>query len=307
MRILVTGGAGFIGSHLVDELLRKGYEVFIVDNLSTGKKENINSKANFYKSDIRKPNLGKIFAEVKPDYVFHFAAQIDVRKSVSNPLFDAENNISGTINLLERCKEFKVKKVIFASSGGVIYGEKRDLPAIEDMVPNPFSPYGISKLCCEYYMKYYSLWHGMNCTSLRFSNVYGPRQNPYGEAGVVAIFIRNILNGEKPSIFGDGEQIRDYLLVNDAVSASISCIEKGDNEIFNIGTGVPTSVNRLFKILKSNLNFEGEPEYKPKRPGELYKNYLNCEKAKKEIDFKPQVSLEYGIRYTIEWFKKEKW
>ena len=225
-KVLVTGGAGFIGSHVVDALIKQGHEVVVVDNLSAGKKDNINPQARLYQMDICDPELGKLFAQEKIDFVSHHAAQIDVRKSVESPQFDAQVNISGLLNLLENCRQYQVKGVVFASSGGAIHGEPKNLPVSETTSKGPFSPYGISKLSSEYYLYYYHRVHGLPYITLRYSNVYGPRQDTGGEAGVIAIFIGKLLSGKTASIFGDGEQIRDYVYVEDVAAASLRAFRK---------------------------------------------------------------------------------
>ncbi|MEM4398120.1 MAG: NAD-dependent epimerase/dehydratase family protein [Candidatus Woesearchaeota archaeon] len=304
MKIIVTGGCGFIGSNLVDELINQKHNVVVIDNLSTGKKENLNKKAVFYKVDIReKEKIEKIFKKEKPEIVFHHAAQIDVRKSVSNPEFDASINILGLINLLKASVDFKVKKFINISSGGVIYGENAKLPIKETESKNPVSPYGISKYTGELYVEFFNRIYGLRYTTLRYSNVYGPRQDPLGEAGVISIFSNLMLNNKRPTIFGDGKQTRDYVFVKDVVSANILAIEKGDNEAFNIGTMKETSVNDLFRLMKKILKFNQEPIYAEPRAGELLKNCLDNTKAKKILGWKPEYDLEKGLIETINWLK----
>jgi UDP-glucose 4-epimerase len=294
--ILVTGGAGFIGSHLVDVLIERGHQVIIVDNLSTGKKENINKKAKFYKIDICSPKIGEIFKKEKPEIVFHLAAQINVRKSIENPLKDAKTNILGSLNVLENCKKYKIKKIIFASSAGV-YGEAKILPTSEDYPVNPDSPYRIAKLTVENYLKFYKKNFGLKFISLRFSNVYGPRQDSKGEAGVVAIFIEKLLRGEKPTIFGNGNQTRDFIFVEDAVSACLKAMEyKGEKEIFNIGTGIETSINELYEIISKLLRTKIKPKYAPEKPGDLKRSCLDISLAKRELKWRPKFDLEKGLR-----------
>ncbi|MBD3202987.1 NAD-dependent epimerase/dehydratase family protein [Candidatus Woesearchaeota archaeon] len=303
MKILVTGGAGFIGSNLVDELIKKNYEVVVVDNLSSGKKNNLNPKAKFYKIDIRDKKISKIFDKHKFDLVNNHAAQISVTKSVRNPIEDAQINIIGLINLLENAKRTGVKKFINVSSGGVVYGEKGNMPFSEKDPFNPKSPYGVSKTAGEYYLNFYNEIHNINFTSLRYSNVYGPRQDPHGEAGVIAIFSRLMLNGKQPKIFGSGEQMRDYVFVEDVVDANIKSIKKGDNEAFNIATQKPTSVNELFSIMKELTGYNGEPKYASERPGEVFKNFLDISKAEKKLGWEPKYDLKSGLKKTINWFK----
>ncbi|MCK5533691.1 NAD-dependent epimerase/dehydratase family protein [bacterium] len=304
MKVLVTGGAGFIGSHLVDAYLARGDEVVIVDDLSSGKKENINKQAKFYKMDIQDTSLADIFQREKIELVNHHAAQLDVRKSVADPIFDARVNILGILNILENCRQFEVDKVIFSSSGGVIYGECENESAGESFPAGPLSPYGVSKLASEYYLYYYGKTFALNYTVLRYGNVYGPRQDPYGEAGVVAIFSEKMLENEELNIFGDGKQMRDYVYVGDIVKANMACMEKGNNEIFNIGTGQAISVNYLFKEMKEILNYEKDAVYKPARTGELFKSFLNITKAENLLHWKPQVNFSDGLKKTTAWFRK---
>jgi UDP-glucose 4-epimerase len=303
MKILVTGGAGFIGSNVVDAYIEKRYEVVVVDDLSSGKKENLNKKAKFYKLDICDGALEEVFKEERIDIVNHHAAQVDVRKSIADPVFDARINIEGSLNILENCRKYKIQKIIFASSGGVIYGECGSLPPNEDSPVSPLSPYGVSKYAVECYLFTYQKIYGLKYTALRYGNVYGPRQDPYGEAGVVAIFSGKMLNNEETNIFGDGEQLRDYVYVGDVVKANILCLESGDNEIFNIGTGTSTSVNRLFSEMKELTGYSKEAMYKPPRAGELIRSSLDVEKAAKKLGWKAEVSLKQGLKKTIDFFR----
>jgi UDP-glucose 4-epimerase len=305
-KILVTGGAGFIGSHLVDALIERGHRVVVIDNLSTGKKENINKRAKFYKIDIYSPKIGEIFKKEKPEIIFHLAAQINVRRSIENPLKDAKINILGSLNILENCKKFKTQKIIFASSAGV-YGEARTLPTPEDYLVNPDSPYRIAKRTIENYLKFYKENFGLKFISLRFSNVYGPRQDPKGEAGAVAIFINKLLKGERPTIFGDGKQTRDFIFVEDVVSACLKAIEyKGEKEIFNIGTGIETSINELYKIISKLLRTKIKPKYDPEKPGDLKRSCLEISLAKRELKWKPKYNLEKGLEKTMKFLKLDK-
>jgi UDP-glucose 4-epimerase len=303
MKIAVTGGAGFIGSHVVDRYIEAGHEVIVIDNLSTGKKENINPRARFYHSDIRDEGIEAIFRKERPEIVNHHAAQMDVRKSTEDPLFDAEVNILGTINLLENAVRFGVKRFIFASSGGAIYGEQTEFPAGEDHLNLPLSPYGVSKLAGEKYLHYYSETFGLKYISLRYSNVYGPKQNPDGEAGVVAIFIGRLLKGKEPVVNGDGEQTRDYVYVDDVVEANIRATLGEAEGLFNIGTGIETSVNillnRLIDIAKVNIRgINGPP-----RKGEQRRSVLGCEKAVRILGWEPKTTLEEGLHRTVLYFR----
>jgi len=303
MKILVTGGAGFIGSNIADELINIGHDVAVIDNLSSGKKENLNIKARLYYVDIRDKKIEDVFYKEKFEIVIHHAAQIDVRKSVADPRFDAEVNILGLLNLLENSVKYGVKKFINVSSGGVIYGDDAKLPIKEEERKNPISPYGIAKLTAEYYVNFYHLVHGLKFTTLRYSNVYGKRQDPLGEAGVVAIFSNLMLQSKQPTIFGNGKQTRDYVYVKDVVEANILAMTKGDNEAFNIGTGKETDVNKVFELLKIYTSYTGKPIYVPARPGELLRNSLNTDKAKRLLGWQPKFNIELGLKETIEWLK----
>ncbi len=305
MKVLVSGGAGFIGSNIVDGLIKKGFDVFIVDNLSTGKEKNLNSKAKFFNVDIQdKVKLNKIFEEVKPQYVFHLAAQIDVRKSVSDPHFDASINVLGSINVFELSVKHKVKRVIFSSTGGALYGEPKKLPANEDTEIAPLAPYGVSKYCSEQYLNYFKRLYGTERVILRYANVYGPRQDPLGEAGVVAIFTGKILNNEKPTIFGNGKQTRDYIYVKDVVNANLLAMD-GKEGVYNIGTGVETSVNELIDAFSDLAEKKIEPVYAPPRTGEVNRISLDFSRAKEKLGFIPKYSLKNGIEETIGWFKNK--
>ncbi|MHA2039528.1 MAG: SDR family oxidoreductase [Promethearchaeota archaeon] len=304
MKVLVTGGAGFIGSNIVDRLIDEGYEVVVIDNLSSGKKRNIRKEAKFYTVDIQDPGLEYVFQKERPDYVSHHAAQIDVRRSVADPIFDAKINILGTINILQNCVDYKVNKVLFASSGGAIYGEQEIFPAPEAHPLRPISPYGITKLTAEHYLNYYNAIYGLNYTVLRYANVYGPRQDPFGEAGVVAVFIQKMLNGEQPVINGDGEQTRDFIYVGDVAQANILAITKNSKEkTFNIGTGVETSVNMIVNHLKDIIDSSIEEKYGPPKQGEQRRSVLEYTKASEILNWNPQTSLMEGLRKTCNYFK----
>jgi UDP-glucose 4-epimerase len=304
MKILVTGGAGFIGSSVVDAYLAAGYEVAVVDNLSTGKKENLNPKAKFYSMDIRDSRLAEVVAEFSPDVINHHAAQIDVRKSVSDPIYNAQVNDIGSLNLIEAAVECGVKKIIFASTGGAIYGEvKEGAGADEDHPQEPISPYAITKRTVEMYLHSYRVNRGLTFTALRYGNVYGPRQDPLGEAGVIAIFCGKMLKGEQPTIYGDGKQLRDYVFVGDVAEANLLALNKGDNQIYNVGTGKGTSVNELFEELKELMRFDKTAAYAPPRPGELFRSVLNCYKIKKELGWQAKNDIRSGLKKTLAWYK----
>jgi len=303
MKILVTGGAGFIGSNIVDAYVEKGCKVVVVDDLSSGKEENLNRKAKFYRLDICDKALEEIFKREEIDVVNHHAAQVDVRKSMVDPAFDVRVNVEGSLNILENCRKYNIRKIIFASSGGVIYGECGSLPPNEESPISPISPYGVNKYAVERYLYAYAKIYNLKYTVLRYGNVYGPRQDPYGEAGVVAIFSGKMLNNQEVNIFGDGEQVRDYVYVGDVVKANILCLENGDDEIFDIGTGKSASVNQLFSEMKQLTGYSKEPVYKPQRPGELIRSSLDVGKAKKKLGWKAETSLREGLKKTIDFFR----
>ncbi len=312
--VLVTGGAGFIGSHLVDAFLSEGHRVVVVDDLSSGRRENLNPKARFFQLDLCDPTLKEIFAQEKIDWINHHAAQIDVRQSVANPQEDARINLLGLLHLLENALRHSVKGVIFASSGGVVYGEPAFLPVREDFPKGPLSPYGVSKLSAEYYLYYYYRVHGLPYIALRYGNVYGPRQDPHGEAGVAAIFTSLMLRGETPTIFGDGHQIRDFVYVEDVARANLLALERLqeisppaslDEHAYNVGSGASTSINELFDRLKALTGFRGEPIYGPERPGELKRIYLDVSKAAHELGWQPTTTLQEGLQRTVAYFQEE--
>jgi UDP-glucose 4-epimerase len=302
VRILVSGGAGFIGSNVADRFVALGHEVAVFDNLSSGFREFVHPKAKLYEGDLADAAaVDAAIADFRPDLVDHHAAQIDVRKSVTDPVFDARVNILGSIGLLQACVAHGVKKVVYASTGGALYGEGRVLPAPEDHPVNPEAPYGASKHTVEHYLYIWKLLHGLDYTVLRYPNVYGPRQNPHGEAGVNAIFIGLMLEGKEPRIFGDGTAVRDYLYVGDVVEANVLALAKGGGEMVNIGTGVGTSVNDIVRELKAITGFKGEPIHLPARPGEVQRIYLDATRAKQVLGWAPTVSFSEGLRRTVEW------
>ena len=308
MKILITGGAGFIGSHLQDRLIKEGHRVVIVDNLSTGKKENLNPRAKFYKADICGSKISQIFKKEKPEIVFHFAAQINVRKSVEDPIEDAKINILGSLNIIQSfCHLSSVishkSKIIFASTGGAIYGDADIVPTPESYPEYPLSPYGIEKLIVDKYLNYYHKVFGLPYVSLRLANVYGPRQNSKGEAGVVAIFIDKMLEGGRPIINGSGTQTRDFVYVNDVVEANILGLKKNKVGIFNIGTARETDVNTIFEKLKKLTGSSCKEIHAPEKPGEQKRSCLDFSKAKKEIGWQPKYDLNKGLKETVKWFK----
>ncbi len=307
MKVLVTGGAGFIGSHISDGLIDEGYEVIVVDDLSAGKEDNIHEKANFYKLDIQSSSLEDVFRKEQPDFVNHQAAQKDVRVSVSDPIYDAKINILGTINLLQNCMKYKVKKIVFASTGGAMYGEQETFPATETHPVRPISPYGITKLVAEHYMHYYKTLYGLDYVSLRYSNVYGPRQDPFGEAGVVAIFVQKLLNGEQPIINGDGKQTRDFVYVEDVVKANILAIKNNVSDcIFNIGTGNEISINQVFNDLREIINTSIDKKHGPPNQGEQQRSVIECSKAKKILCWEPKILLIDGLKKTCRFFHENR-
>jgi len=303
MKILVTGGAGFIGSHIVDGFVGQGASAVVVDNFSSGKESNLNPQAAVHRLDICDPQLSEVFERERPDLVSHHAAQIDVRKAAADPAFDAQVNLLGTLNVLECCARTGVKKVLFASTGGAIYGEAQYLPADEDHPIRPESPYGIHKHTAEQYLRFFFQLRGLEYAALRYANVYGPRQDPLGEAGVVAIFLHALLSGREATIFGDGEQTRDFVYVGDVAQASLLAAQRPTPEPINIGTGVGTSVNEIYRQLAKLSGCDRPPQYGAARPGEVQHIYLAWERARKTLGWKPSVSLADGMAQTVEYFR----
>lgn len=310
-RALVTGGAGFIGSHVADALIADGFRVTILDDLSTGRRENLPATAEFIEGDIRSADAGALIRNGGFDVVCHLAAQIDVRKSVADPVADATLNILGTLNLLEGARAAsRPPRVIFSSTGGAIYGDFVEPPSDEAMPKDPESPYGIAKLSVEYYLSYYGRVHGLELMALRYANVYGPRQDPHGEAGVVAIFCQRLLAGQALTAFGDGRQTRDYVFVKDVARANVAAATRPlppagrlDDRACNIGTGVPTSVLELAATLQRASGTALPVTHAPARPGEQQRSFVRIEKAGRVLGWKPDVSLEAGLRETFEWFR----
>jgi len=307
MKVLLTGGAGFIGSHAVESYLKAGYEVVVVDNLSSGKIENLPKAAKFYLLDLCSPQLDQVFELERPDIVNHHAAQISVTVSVANPQLDARVNALGLLNLLEASVRYRVRKLIFISSGGAIYGDTERMPTPEDAPTQPLSPYGIHKLLGEQYLGFFHRQYGLQYTALRYANVYGPRQNPEGEAGVVAIFIDQLLKGKTPTIYTypqdrDG-MTRDYVYVEDVARASLLASEKSAGGVFNIATGQPTTTGALYREIARQLGSSEEPGLGGARPGDLRLSCLDVRKAAQGLDWRPSVSLQEGIARTIRFFR----
>jgi UDP-glucose 4-epimerase len=299
-KILVTGGAGFIGSHVVDLLLVKGYEVVVLDDLSTGRISNLNPAARFYQMDIRSSEVREVFAAERPDYVSHHAAQAEVRRSVAQPLFDAEVNILGSINLLECAKEFAVKHFVYISTGGAVYGEPERLPCSEEHPINPICQYGASKHTVEHYLYMYHVNYDLQYTVLRYPNVFGPRQNPHGEAGVVAIFAGKMLAGEPVLVNGDGEQTRDFVYVGDCAHANYLAVTVDHQPgIYNLGWGRPTSINEIFFALAKATGYPHPIQHGPAKVGETRHIYLDATKAEKELGWTPTLTLEQGLEKTV--------
>ncbi|MCD6519666.1 MAG: SDR family oxidoreductase [Anaerolineae bacterium] len=304
MKVLVTGGAGFIGSHVVDACLEAGHEVVVVDDLSTGKRENLNPKAKLYVVDIRDAEaLEKVFAAERPEAISHQAAKANVRESMEKPVLYAEVNVLGSLILLEMARKYGTRKIVYASTGGAVYGEPQYLPADENHPINPLDPYGASKHHVEHYLYIYRTHYDIDFTILRYPNVYGPRQDPYGEAGVVAIWTAQMLEGKQPIINGSGEQERDFVYVGDVARANVLALSKGGGEILNLGSGVGTSINELFVMLKQVTGSDCQEVHGPAKKGEVFRIYLNAAKAKEVLGWEPTVSLQEGLEKTVAHFR----
>ncbi len=304
MKILVTGGAGFIGSHVVDLFIRNGYEVVIVDDLSTGRASNMNPAAKFCQLDIRDPKLAEVFETERPDFVSHHAAQMNVRRSVAEPLFDADVNILGSINLIECARRSQVKRFVYVSTGGAVYGEPEYLPCDEAHPINPICQYGASKHTVEHYLYMYQVNYGLNYAVLRYPNVYGPRQDPSGEAGVVAVFTGQMLADRPVVINGDGEQQRDFVYVEDCAQANLLAVTSGNGSgIYNLGMGRGTSVNEIFSTLQKVTGYSKPPVHGPAKLGETRRIYLDARKAREQLGWTPTMSLEVGLQQTVDYFK----
>lgn len=309
MKVLVTGGAGFIGSHLADALIERGYDVHIIDDLSGGRRENVPEGATFHELDIRSHEAASLIVDEAFDAIFHLAAQMDVRRSVADPRYDADVNVLGFLNLIEAARGVPVKKLVFASTGGAIYGEPDPAvngggPQPEEHPQQPVSPYGITKLVTEKYLHFYEVSYGIPYAAMRFGNVYGPRQNPHGEAGVVAIFAERLLDGRQPVINGPGEQTRDYVYVGDVVRAVLAGFDHEGSGVFNVGTSKETSVNELFRTLNTLTGDRADEVHAEAKPGEQQRSVLDVSRAREVLGWTPEVDLEEGLRRTVEWFRE---
>ncbi len=309
MRVLVTGGAGFIGSTLVDQLLAHGHEVHAVDDLSTGSLSNLDEarregSVHFHRFDIAGEGFGDLVPRVKPEIVLHLAAQASVPRSVADPLLDAQTNVMGLLRVLDACVASEVRKIVYTSSGGTIYGTQRKLPIKENAVGRPLSPYGITKKAGEDYLRFYEAEYGLDFTSLALANVYGPRQDPHGEGAVVSRFAQRLNAGQPPRIDGTGEQTRDFVFVDDVANAFVRAMEAGSGETFNISTGIETSINDLFRSMAKATSFPGEPEYGPARPGDVMRSALDPSKAEEGLGWRAWTPLDEGTQRTIAWYEK---
>jgi len=304
MRILVTGGAGFIASHVADALVAAGHDVAILDDLSSGQRENVNPKARFYQLDVQDAAVADVFQRERPEVLCHHAAQMDVRRSVADPIFDARVNLVGLLNLLEQGRQHGLRRVLFASTGGAIYGEQDVFPAPETHKTEPLSPYGVAKLASERYLFFYAAAYGISYAALRYANVYGPRQNPHGEAGVVAIFSEKLLRGEQPIINGDGTQTRDYVYVGDLVRANVAALTANFTGALNLGTGLETDVNALFRLLVPLCGSTAPESHGPAKPGEQRRSVIDSALAWRVLGWRPEVTLEAGLRQTVDFFRR---
>jgi UDP-glucose 4-epimerase len=306
VKILVTGAAGFIASHVADDYIRAGHDVVILDDLSRGAKDNVNPKARFCQCDVRdREAVEKVFLSEKPAIVNHHAAQMDVRRGVREPLFDAQVNILGSLNLIESAVAHGVKRFIYVSTAGAGYGEPKQMPVPESYSINPITPYGVSKHTVEHYLFTFQFLYGLPYVVLRYGNVYGPRQNSQGEAGVFAIFSEQMLAGVQPVIYGDGGKLRDYVYISDVVAANVAALEHGTNEIFNIGSGVPTADLEVFQIVRELLGKQVDPKYVARRPGEIDNICLDISKAKSLLHWEPRVTLAEGAKLVVSHFQKQ--
>ena len=304
MKVLVTGGAGFIGSHVADRLLADGHDVVILDDLSTGNVEHLQANARFYQMDLRSPWIDELFRIERPEAVVHQAAQASVRRSVDDPVFDAGVNVLGTAALLQASVHHGVRRFLFASTGGALYGDADVTPTPEDYPTLPVSPYGAAKLSAEVYLRTFNALHGLSYAALRYANVYGPRQNPHGEAGVVAIFARRLLSGEKARINGDGRQTRDFVYVGDVAEANARALNSDAVGSFNVGTGVETDINTIFQTLKRLTGSTEPEEHGPPLPGEQRRSVVDARKIEKTLGWQPKTSLDAGLDATVRYFRE---
>ncbi|MFZ2098901.1 MAG: NAD-dependent epimerase/dehydratase family protein [Anaerolineales bacterium] len=304
MKIMVTGGAGFIGSHVTDMLIEVGHQVLVVDNLSTGRHSNINPNAIFYEVDIRSPEMDKVFSQEKPEVICHHAAQMDVRRSMEDPLYDADVNIIGSIKLAQLAIQYGTRKFIHISSGGAAYGEPEYLPCDENHPIKPLCHYGASKYTFELYLHVFAANYNLEYSVIRYPNVYGPRQDPNGEAGVVAIFTGQMLRNNQVTINGNGEQMRDYVNVTDCARFNLALLEQGNGQVYNLGSGIGTTVNEIFELLKKITGYSKLAFYGPAKVGETFKIYLNAGRAERELGWRPTISLEEGLQRTVDYFEE---
>jgi UDP-glucose 4-epimerase len=304
MKIVVTGGAGFIASHIVDAYVAAGHDVVILDNLSSGKRENLNPQARLVQLDVQDPAIADLFARERPEVLNHHAAQIDVRRSVADPVFDARTNLLGLLNLMEHGRQHGLRRVVLASTGGAIYGEQEQFPAPETHPLAPLSPYGVAKLASERYLYFYHATYGIPYLACRYGNVYGPRQNPHGEAGVIAIFIEKMLRDEQAIINGDGEQTRDYVYVGDVVRANLAALQSDYCGALNFGTGRETDVNTLFRLLRDLCGSKHPEQHGPAKPGEQRRSVIDASNAARLLGWRAATPLADGLRETVEWFRK---
>ena len=305
MKVLVTGGAGFIGSHVCDQFVQHGHEVIALDDLSSGRKENLDPQVRLAQLDIRSPEAARLIETERPQVLCHLAAQMDVRRSVEDPRFDAEANILGMLNLLEAARKASVKRVIFSSTGGAIYGDQDVYPAPETHATRPVSPYGVSKAAGELYLNYYRAQYGLSYAALRYANVYGPRQNPHGEAGVVAIFSQRLTQKQPCTIYGDGKQTRDFVYGKDVARANYLAFEKDYVGAVNIGTGLETDIGTLYQLLAEGCAVTAPAAFAPGRPGEQHRSVIDASLARRVLGWEPTIALRDGLRQTLEFFRTE--
>ena len=302
-KVLVTGGAGFIGSHLVGGLLDSGYAVAVVDDLSSGQLRNLDHRATFYHAPINDPRINQIIQREGPEVIFHLAAQSSVRQSTLDPVADADTNVLGTIRLLSAAAAEGVDKIVFSSTGGAIYGNPNTVPCDEETPVDPLTPYALSKYVSELYLKLFYQTYGLQYTILRYANVYGPGQDPNGEAGVIAIFAGLMLRGRSPNIYGNGKQERDFVYVSDVVEANLAAVYRGDGGTYNIGTGEPVTINHIHSLLQECTEFHEQPVYRPRRAGEVLSIALDSSRAARELSWEPKVSLEEGLRHAVDYVR----